>query len=74
MCVCKEMVNLGVDIKYEDKGSLYRGNALNVAHSKEQAEWLLKNGVEIERNLSVQSFVIFVFIIYAVTTIESINN
>lgn len=49
----KEMVNLGVDIKYEDKGSLYRGNALNVAHSKEQAEWLLENGVEIERNLSV---------------------
>ena len=30
---------------------MYNGNALNVAHSPQQADWLLDRGVEIERNL-----------------------
>ena len=51
--VTKKLVELGLDINQKTNASLYRGNALNVASSKEQAEWLLEHGAEIEKNLSI---------------------
>ena len=51
--VTKKLVELGSDINQKTDASLYRGNALNVASSKEQAEWLLEHGAEIEKNLSI---------------------
>lgn len=51
--IAKEMVKFGADVNYKNDGSIYSGNALNVAHSKEQAEWLLEHGAEIEMNTSL---------------------
>ena len=43
--------DMGTDIHRTFKGSIFKGNALNVAHSPKQAEWLLDHGVKIEKNL-----------------------
>lgn len=42
---------MGADIRQTCKASMFNGNALNVAHSPQQADVLLDMGVEIERNL-----------------------
>lgn len=49
--VAKTLCNMGADVHWTCKASMYRGNALNVAHSPQQADYLLDLGVEIERNL-----------------------
>ena len=49
--VAKALSEMGADIHWVCKASMYHGNALNVAHSAQQADWLLDRGVEIERNL-----------------------
>lgn len=49
-CVLREM---GADIHWNCQASIFDGNALNVAHTPQQAEQLLEWGVEIERNLSL---------------------
>lgn len=51
MRVAAELAELGADVKLEVPGSLVQGNALNVARSPEDAEWLLGLGVQVERNL-----------------------
>lgn len=52
--VAKELANMGADIHIRCKPSLIRGNALNVAHSPEMADYLLGLGLEVERNLSMR--------------------
>ncbi len=42
---------MGADIHWTCKASLFSGNALNVAHTPQQADQLLAMGVQIERNL-----------------------
>lgn len=49
--VAKVLCEMGADIHWRCEASMYNGNALNVAHSPQQADWLLDHGVEIERNL-----------------------
>ncbi|MDE6313027.1 MAG: hypothetical protein K2M46_05310 [Lachnospiraceae bacterium] len=43
--------DMGADIHRTFKGSIFKGNALNVVHSPKEAEWLLDHGVKIEKNL-----------------------
>ena len=50
--ITKALVEMGADIHLKCRGSLIGGNALNVAYSPEMADYLLKLGVEIEKNLS----------------------
>lgn len=52
--VTKVLVEIGSDIHIKCKPSLIKGNALNVARSPEQADYLLGLGIEIERNLSMR--------------------
>lgn len=52
--ITKVLVEMGSDIHLKCKPSLIRGNALNVAYSPEQADYLLSLGIEIEKNLSVR--------------------
>lgn len=44
------LADMGADVHCRFKGSLITGNALNVAHTPEQAEYLLGLGLEIEKN------------------------
>ncbi|MBQ3546121.1 MAG: hypothetical protein IJA34_14240 [Lachnospiraceae bacterium] len=56
--ITKVLVGMGTDIHLQCKPSLISGNALNVAHSPEQADYLLSLGIEIEKNLVLrESFV-----------------
>lgn len=43
--------DMGADIHWTNEASMIHGNALNVAHTPQQADQLLALGVEIERNL-----------------------
>lgn len=52
--ITKVLVEMGSDIQLKCKPDLISGNALNVAHSPEQADYLLSLGIEIEKNLSVR--------------------
>lgn len=52
--ITKVLAKMGADIHLQCKPSLISGNALNVACSPEQAEYLLSLGIEIEKNLSVR--------------------
>ncbi len=52
--ITKVLVEMGSDIHLKCKPSLITGNVLNVAHSPEQADYLLSLGIEIEKNLSVR--------------------
>lgn len=47
--------DMGADIHWTNKASMIHGNALNVAHTPQQAEQLLALGIEIERNLLLSS-------------------
>lgn len=49
--IAKALSDMGTDINYTCKASIFNGNALNVARSPQQADQLLALGVEIERNL-----------------------
>ena len=49
--VAQALADMGADVHCTFPGSLIQGNALNVAHTPEQAEYLLGLGLEIERNL-----------------------
>ena len=49
--VTKVLVEMGSDIHLKCEPSLICGNALNVASSPEQADYLLGLGIEIEKNL-----------------------
>lgn len=49
--IAKALYGMGADIHWASEASMIHGNALNVAHSPEQAEWLLAQGVAIEQNL-----------------------
>lgn len=51
--VAKALCEMGADVHWTCKASMVNGNALNVAHSPQQADWLLEQGVEIEKNLSL---------------------
>lgn len=51
--VAQLLADMGADVHSTFKGSLIAGNALNVAHSPEQAEYLLGLGIEIEKNLDM---------------------
>lgn len=51
--VAKALKEMGADVHWTCKGSMVSGNALNVAHSPQQADWLLEQGVMIEKNLSL---------------------
>lgn len=51
--VAQTLYEMGADIHWTCKASVFNGNALNVARSPEQADQLLEWGVEIERNLSL---------------------
>lgn len=53
--LAQQLAAHGANIHLEVKGSLYRGNALNVARTPECADWLLSIGVEIEKNLEQNS-------------------
>ncbi|MCI9666885.1 MAG: hypothetical protein HFF13_06470 [Angelakisella sp.] len=44
---------MGTDIHWTYKASVFNGNALNVARTPQQAEQLLAWGIEIEKNLSL---------------------
>ena len=52
--ITKILVNMGSDIHLKCEPSLIAGNALNVAHSPGQADYLLDLGIEIEKNLSMK--------------------
>jgi len=52
--ITKVLVEMGADIHLNCESDFTRGNALNVAHSPEQADYLLSLGLEIEKNLSVR--------------------
>lgn len=43
--------DMGADIHWTNEASMIHGNALNVAHTPQQADQLLALGVKIERNL-----------------------
>ncbi len=49
--VAMALADMGADIHWMSEASLIHGNALNAAHSPQQAEQLLDLGVPIERNL-----------------------
>ncbi len=49
--IAQALSELGANIHWTCRASMFSGNALNVAHTPEQAEWLLERGVEVERNL-----------------------
>lgn len=49
------LAEMGADVHCRFEGSLIAGNALNVAHTPEQAEYLLGLGLEIEKNLKRSS-------------------
>lgn len=51
--VAKTLSEMGADVHWTCKASMFNGNALNVAHSPQQADWLLEQGIEIEKNLSL---------------------
>ena len=51
--VAKALSEMGADIHWTCKASMFNGNALNVAHSPQEADWLLDQGVVIEKNLSL---------------------
>lgn len=51
--VAQALREMGADIHWTCKASVFNGNALNVARTPQQAEQLLEWGVEIERNLSL---------------------
>lgn len=51
--VAQTLREMGTDIHWTCKASVFNGNALNVARSPQQADQLLEWGVEIERNLSL---------------------
>lgn len=51
--VAQALHEMGADIHWTCKASVFNGNALNVARTPQQAEQLLEWGVEIERNLSL---------------------
>ena len=51
--VAQALREMGADIHWICKASVFNGNALNVARSPQQADQLLEWGVEIERNLSL---------------------
>lgn len=53
--IAQALEEMGADINWRCEASLIAGNALNVAHSPEQADYLLEHGVEIEKNLSYAS-------------------
>ncbi|MDE6621519.1 MAG: hypothetical protein K2K74_13760 [Lachnospiraceae bacterium] len=50
--VAQALREMGADIHWTCEASMFNGNALNVAHTPQQADQLLEWGVEIERNLS----------------------
>lgn len=52
--VAEALHELGADIHWTCRASVFNGNALNVARTPEQADRLLEWGVEIERNLSLR--------------------
>lgn len=47
--VAKALSEMGADIHWTCKASMFNGNALNVAHSPQEADWLLDQGVVIEK-------------------------
>lgn len=49
--VAMALSDMGADIHWTNEASRIHGNALNVAHTPQQAEQLLALGLEIERNL-----------------------
>ncbi len=49
--VAQALAGMGADLQWTAQASLIHGNALNVARTPRQAEWLLEQGVEIQRNL-----------------------
>ena len=51
--VAQVLADMGADVHCTHRGSLIAGNALNVAHTSEQAEYLLGLGLEIEKNLKL---------------------
>lgn len=51
--VAQALREMGADIHWTCKASVFNGNALNVARTPRQADQLLEWGVEIERNLSL---------------------
>lgn len=51
--VAQALREMGADIHWVCRASVFNGNALNVARSPWQADQLLEWGVEIERNLSL---------------------
>ena len=51
--VAQALKDMGADIHWTCKASVFNGNALNVARSPGQADQLLEWGIEIERNLSL---------------------
>ena len=51
--VARALQEMGADIHWTCEASMFNGNALNVAHTPQQADQLLECGVEIERNLSL---------------------
>ena len=52
--LAEKLAEMGADIHWRCEASGIGGNALNAAHTPEQAERLLEMGVEIERNLSLR--------------------
>ena len=55
MKLAQKLADHGANIHLEVKGSLYSGNALNVAKTPECADWLLSIGIQIEKNLEQNS-------------------
>ena len=51
--IAQVLREMGADIHWTCKASVFNGNALNVARTPQQADQLLEWGVEIERNLSL---------------------
>lgn len=51
--VAQALREMGADIHWTCKASVFNGNALNVARTPQQADQLLEWGVEVERNLSL---------------------
>ena len=52
--VAQVLADMGADVHCTHRGSLIAGNALNVAHTPEQAEYLLGLGLEIEKKSTMQ--------------------
>ena len=53
--ITKVLVEMGSDIQLKCKPDLIRSNALNVAQSPEQADYLLSLGIEIEKKSHIMS-------------------